>query len=301
MINYYNYYLVALNFEDRKINPRIINLDNSMLNEEDEKELTNLAYIDNLTSKYEEGVFRRYLFDKGVIKNLYTPVFVVRYSNTYELDDSGKRKAKKSVKFYCPIFKSKDSSLINNLALTTIRQRSLALSDCAYLLHYFEDLFYKNEEFRSIASYVINEHDLKHLLNYEYYIKDKKSNPIKYSLLREVVSIMYEFEKNKSFEGFMNDVYAREDYIKEVMAVLPDKINVKKSDLNPMSREIIDEVSEIRNTAWDNEAAKEQFDAGTINERDLRTLTLEDRLRAGLIDEIEYSNNKETYEAKFRK
>ena len=301
MTDYYNYYLVALNIENGKAQPRIINLNNEMLKEEDEKKLINLAYIDNLTSKYEEGSFRRYLFDKKIINNLYTPVFVVRRSRTYVMDKSGHRKVKSSIKFYSPIFKSNDSSLINNLALTTLRQRSLDVSESSYLINKFETMFYNNEEYRDIVRYMINEHDIKHLLNYKYYIKDKKSNPIKYILLRDVVSTMYEYEKNKSFEKFMGDVYGREDYISEIISVLPEKVSVKKSDLNPISKESLDQIDEIKSGTWDNENAKKQFIEGTIKEKDLMTLTLEDRLRAGLIDSIEFSNTRERNETKFRK
>lgn len=301
MINYYNYYLVALNLEENGIQPRIINLNNDILKENDEKELTNLAYIDNLTSKYDEAVFRKYLYEKEIIKNTFTPIFIVRLSTTYKKDSDGNSKKKTNIKYYCPIFKSKDASLINNVALTTIRQRSLAFSDASYLLKYFEDLFYKSEEYRSIVEYIINEHDIKHLLNYEYYVKDKKSNPIKYSLLREVVSTLYEFEKSQSFEKFMGDVYGREESALSIVKILPEVIKVKKSDLNPVRRLSDEEIENIKNQEWDNKEAKEQFRGDTINERVLYTLTLEDRLRAGLIDGIEYSNTRENYETKFRK
>ena len=301
MINYYNYYLVALNLEENGIQPRIINLNNDILKENDEKELTNLAYIDNLTSKYDETVFRKYLYEKEIIKNTFTPIFIVRLSTTYKKDSDGNSKKKTNIKYYCPIFKSKDASLINNVALTTIRQRSLAFSDASYLLKYFEDLFYKSEEYRSIVEYIINEHDIKHLLNYEYYVKDKKSNPIKYSLLREVVSTLYEFEKSQSFEKFMGDVYGREESALSIVKILPEVIKVKKSDLNPVRRLSDEEIENIKNQEWDNKEAKEQFRGDTINERVLYTLTLEDRLRAGLIDGIEYSNTRENYETKFRK
>lgn len=301
MINYYNYYLVALNLEENGIQPRIINLNNDILKENDEKELTNLAYIDNLTSKYDEAVFRKYLYEKEIIKNTFTPIFIVRLSTTYKKDSDGNSRKKTNIKYYCPIFKSKDASLINNVALTTIRQRSLAFSDASYLLKYFEDLFYKSEEYRSIVEYIINEHDIKHLLNYEYYVKDKKSNPIKYSLLREVVSTLYEFEKSQSFEKFMGDVYGREESALSIVKILPEVIKVKKSDLNPVRRLSDEEIENIKNQEWDNKEAKEQFRGDTINERVLYTLTLEDRLRAGLIDGIEYSNTRENYETKFRK
>lgn len=301
MTNYYNYYLVALNLEDGKIVPRIINLDNTILKEEDEKELTNLAYVDNLTAKYDEETFRRYLFDKGVLKDLNTPVFVVRHSRSSEMDKTGHRKPKASVKFFCPIFKSNDSSLINNLALTTIRQRSLTVSDASYLLKYFEDLFYSSDEFRHIASYIINEHDLKHVLNYEYYMKTKKTNPIKYSLLRDVVSTLYEFEKNKTYERFMLKVYAREDFIPEVLTILPKKITIRKANLKPVVRQTIEQAEELKHTKLDNEAIKQQQETGTFKDRDVRTLTLEDQLRVGLIGPIEYINARETNEVRFRK
>ena len=274
MINYYNYYLVALNLEENGIQPRIINLNNDILKENDEKE---------------------------IIKNTFTPIFIVRLSTAYKKDSDGNSKKKTNIKYYCPIFKSKDASLINNVALTTIRQRSLAFSDASYLLKYFEDLFYKSEEYRSIVEYIINEHDIKHLLNYEYYVKDKKSNPIKYSLLREVVSTLYEFEKSQSFEKFMGDVYGREESALNIVKILPEVIKVKKSDLNPVRRLSDEEIENIKNQEWDNKEAKEQFRGDTINERVLYTLTLEDRLRAGLIDGIEYSNTRENYETKFRK
>lgn len=301
MTNYYNYYLIALNIEEGKVKPRIINIDQDMLGEKDKKELTNLAFIDNLTSNYKEGDFRRYLFDKGVLKDLYTPVFVVRLSKSYKKDVNGNTLKKTSIKYYSPIFQSNDSELINNLALTTIRQRSLTISDASYLLQYFESLYYNNEEYRDIVRYTINEHDINHLLNYKEYIKNKKSNPIKYSLLREVVSTLYEFEKCSTFEKYMSDVYGREDSTRDIIKVMPEEISVKKSDLKPMSNETIEEIYNKRYENWDNPKAKEQYEKGLFKDRELLTLTLEDRLRAHMISIDEFASIREQTEAKFRK
>ena len=299
MMNYYNYYLVALNHENEGVKPRIINIDASTLNGEDERELSNLAHIDNVTSKYDEITFRKYLLSKGIISNLYTPIFITRLSTSHLTDENGDKKTKNNVKYFCPIFKSNESKLINNIALSTLRQRSLSLDDTSYLLNYFKEQYLHNEEYRSIVDFIINNHDIKHLLNYKIYIKDTKSNPIKYSLLREVVSSLYEFEKNKSFEGFMHEVYGRDSFVREVIKVLPAKVGIKKSDFKPMVRESIEEVNDLKYSDWDDKAAEELYKKQ--NMINLSTLTLEDRLRAGAIDAVDYLNTKEQLEHKFRK
>ena len=51
-----NYYIVALN----KDGVKLVELNNSMLNESEDK-LHNLAYIDSITSQYDEEVFRRFI------------------------------------------------------------------------------------------------------------------------------------------------------------------------------------------------------------------------------------------------
>lgn len=309
MKNYYNYYLVALNISEPKYpglenlipTPRIINLNNDMLKVEDEKELTNLAYIDNLTSKYEEGVLRRYLFDKGIIDNLYTPLSIVRLSKSRVKDKFDNNKIVDNIKYYSPIFKSKDSNLITNLAITTLRKRNLSVADSSYLLQKFNELYFNNLEIRKISHYIIDEHDLKHLLRYDEYIKDKKSNPIKYDLLRQVVSILYEYEKNKTFDKFVEDVYGRHDFTRKILDILPEKIKIKKEDYGIVSRLNKEDLEKIKLENWDNEEAKEQFKSGRISEKTLLTLTLEDKLRAGVINWDEYIRNKEEKEIKFRK
>ena len=312
MKNYYNYYLVALNFEEKDdFNheivkcPRIINLNNDMLNEKDPKELTNLAYIDNLTSKYEEGVMRRYLFDKGIIDNFNTPITIVRLSNGYREDNFGNRKSVTKIKYFCPIFKSKNSDLINNIALSTIRQRTLLLSDAGYLLQKFNDLYTYDSEYAKIARFIIDQYDIKHLLNYKDYLKDNKSNPIKYELLREVVSSMYEYEKSKNYLKFVEDVYGRVEFTRNIIKILPEKIEIKKSNLNPVQRLTKDDIERIKNDKWDNSFAQENLDIKNKNakrdEKTLLTLTLEDKLRAGIIDDNEYIRKIEETEIKFRK
>ena len=58
-----NYQIVALNNS-----PRLINLDNNVLKEEDANKLTEIAYIDHITARYSEEVFRHFLYKKGYIK-----------------------------------------------------------------------------------------------------------------------------------------------------------------------------------------------------------------------------------------
>ena len=99
----------------------------------------------------------------------------------------------------------------------------------------------------------------------------------------------------------MNYVYDRDDYAKDIVSILPEKIVVKKADLNPIVKQSLDELKEMKYTEWDNKVAKEQFEKGTIDDKVFWTLTLEDKLRAGLIDPLEFSNIKEKYEIKFRK
>ena len=69
-MNYY--YIVAL---DTK--PRIVYLDENKLDEKDNLKLTNLAYIDYITSQYDEETFRNYLFKNNIISYKDTPIFIV--------------------------------------------------------------------------------------------------------------------------------------------------------------------------------------------------------------------------------
>ena len=287
MKNYYNFYLVALNE-----NPRIINIDKEQLNVEDDKVLTNIAYIDKLTTNYEEGVFRRYLYDKKIIDKIYTPIFIVR---SYKLN------GKIGIKFYSVLFKKGNTDLIDNLATNILRQRELSISDASYLLNKFERMYFNNEDFHDIADYIINEHDINHLLNYKQNYTDKKKNPIKYVLLRDVVSVFYEYEKNKSFEKYLMDVYDRDKYKTKIIKILPESIKVRKTDIDKVKYVTDEEIKRIKNEKWDNVVAQEEFKNERISLKTVSLLTLEDRLRAGLITDNEYAMSREKFETKFRK
>lgn len=302
MINYYNYYLVAFNNVNGEKKPRIINIDNDKLKVEDEKELTNIAFIDNLTSQYSEEQFRSYLTKEGILESYDTPVFVVRHYKKNVKDSKGKTKA--NLKYYSPIFKSDDGRLVGSIAKTISSQRELMLLDGLYLLEHFRKLYTSQSDFRYIAKYIINEHDIEHLLNYESTRKNKSTNPIKYELLRDVVSAFYEFETKKTYEKFFFSVDGRESYTNEIFGMLPKKIMDSEIKYKKPKELTYEEALEIKNSPWDDPIRERNFytqlKSGSIKDSDRLATTLEDKLRAGLISISEYIKYRFDNELLFR-
>ena len=302
MINYYNYYLIAFNIEDGVKKPRIININKDMLKVEDDKELTNIAFIDNLTSQYSEDQFRTHLVKEGVIKDYDTPVFIVRHYKKNVKDSLGRTRA--NLKYYSPIFKSEEGRLVGSISKTTTQQRELMFLDAQYIIEYFKRLYNGKSDFRYIARYIINEHDIEHLLNYEPSNKNKNSSPIKYELLRDVVSAFYEFETKKSYEKFFYSVDGREDFTSEIFGMLPKRIANKDIKFKEPRELSFEEALEIKNSGWDDPISEkrfyEQLKQGTIYDRERLATTLEDKLRAGFISPEQYIRYKLINERLFR-
>ena len=80
-----------------------------------------------------------------------------------------------------------------------------------------------------------------------------------------------------------------------------EKIVIKKTDYDPVVRMTKEDTDKIKNEPWDNKAAKDQYKGGPIDEKYHYTLTLEDQLRAGVINWNNYVDDKMKRENKFRK
>ena len=299
----FNYYLVALNMDEDVMKPRVINID---LDVEDEKELTNIAFIDELTSRYSEKQFRNHLIKNNILSNPNTPVFIVRRSTSQSkvTDGNGNEKNKITIKYYSPIFKSTYSEFIPNLAISTLRKRNLNLEDSLYLLRTFCSLYKSNRNFREIANFILNSHDIKHLLDYAKSSTDKKINPIKYELLRDVVSALCEYDQCKDFEEFYSKVYRRQEFTNKILGILPK--NYPREKLDKPVRESLEYVQELKRGKWDDPVAQakinKDFKESNTFDIDHLHLTLEDRLRAGLIsDYSNYLDQKEKLELEYRR
>ena len=277
MRNDANYYIIALNDS-----PRIIRLNNEMLQAGEEK-LTSLSYIDLLTSKYDEITFRKYLYSKQIIKNVNAPIFIV-LEYTYD--------KQRRLKFHDIIFKGQYANLVENLALTTERKRIIVPSDAGYLLGLFRNMYGKDQKFMEIANYIINEHDINALLSN----KESKKR-LYYPLLRDVVACFRQYASFDCVEDYISSVYKNFDYARDILEVLPKKIRNKKTVPQAISEEEAKSIKKSDN--WDNIIIKEQIRSDSINEQAFRTMTLEDELRAGLINTKEYIDKRYERENKF--
>lgn len=286
------YFLVALD----EI-PRIIHLDTEKLNEENSSKLYNIAYLDYLISRYDEKEIRDYLFKKGIIKYNHTPLFIV-HPYTY--------RKKLIIKFMDPIFKSDDNIYLDNIALTTIRKRALSLSDVGYMLYVFEEKFYNDLKFQNFVHNMIDEHDLKYLLNY----RERKRNGnykrnISYNVARTAVNCIYQYDKCKSKDAYLLNSYGQYNFYDDTLRIIEkelENLKIKDYELNEF---------DVRKTPWDNKVAEKylkeyKFDRNT-NSIDkhyidvINTLTLEDRYHAGFISYDDYLSEKQKGEKTFHK
>ena len=134
-----------------------------------------------------------------------------------------------------------------------------------------------------------------------YCFYDEKKTPIKYVLLRDVVSVFYEYNKYKKVDKYLSDVcrcYESEDAI---LSILPNKIKVKRSDLSEIKVLSQEDISEIKHDKWDNAIAQKEHYNKKMSNKSIATLTLEDELRSGKIDAGKYKDIREKQERKFRK
>jgi len=277
-----NYYIVALN----KSGPRIVNLNNDILKEDEEK-LHSIEYIDYITNKYDEEAFKKFLFNKKIIDNVYNPIYIVK-SHLYK----GNRK----LKYYDLIFKSSYSDFLNKIALTTIRNRAITYGDAARLLDIFEHFYFNDEEFNQLSQESLNEHQVNRLMKD---INNKSSNELNYTTLRNIISALYQYEKHHTYEYYAYNNYKREDYENEILHLLPkeNKSNVKKV----IERYDFETLDKIKHDKWDNEKAQKLFENNAFSIEMLSTLTLEDLYRAGFIDYLEYERIRIEKESKFHK
>ena len=286
-----NYYIVALN----ENNARIVNLNNEILQEKNTNKLINIAYIDLITSKYDEKTFREHLLKKKIIDDYYTPIFIVHKTYSH---DTNHPYSKTNIHYFNPIFKGKYSNYIDNIAITTLRNRLITVEDSGIFIILFSRLYYCNNELYDIANEIVGKETIDRVVAYKEKPEKFKKSPINYIVIRNMLSSLLEYEKYSTYQNYMVNTYDKELYDDKIANILPKNKVIKKQEIRNYSKE---ELNNIKNSKWDNELAKEEFSKPIINITILNTLTLEDRLRAGLIDELEYENTRKDKESKYRR
>ena len=271
------YYIVAFD------NPvKFIHLDNNNLKEKDRKNLHKLSYIDYITSQFDENVFRNYLFKNNIISDINTTILIAK-KRKYDNQEF--------IKYYKLLFKNNNSFLLNNIALSNIRKRQIALFDCGLLLQKFKDNYYRNPLFKDLIEYYLNSHDIEHILLYKDYVKKEKNvdKYLKYPALRNVVLSLNEIKKYNNFSEFLISTGTPHSHDDEVIELLnsykEEKDNIEA--INNISKEQETE-QELKNMPWDNKIAGEHIANSRFIIEEVQTLTLEDRVRAGLMPFTEY-------------
>ena len=289
-----NYYIVAFN----KDKPSIINIDNTILKEEDTNKLINIAYIDLLISRYDEETFRNHLLRKHLIDDYNTPIFIAHktsgHTNKYPY-------SKSFVHYFSLIFKSKYSRYINNVAITTVRNRLVNEGDAGLLIRDFSKLYYSDSELYDIANEILDKETIEKVINYKEHPEKFKKNPINYVVIRNIVASLTEWDKYKTFERYYLATYGREKYDSELAGILPKNKVIKTEDVRSYSEE---ELEQIKNSAWDNLEAQQHLDRSIRDKKyyedELYTLTLEDRLRSGLMSELDYEKHRKNGERDYK-
>ena len=261
-----NYQIVALNNS-----PRLINLDNNVLKEEDANKLTEIAYIDHITARYSEEVFRHFLYKKGYIKEEDTPIYLAK---------SRFFKGSKMLKYYDLIFKSEYNTVLNNIALATIRNRNLTLMDVSAILELFEKRYFNDVEYAQLAKEFIDEHTVNQIVRL---LNGKEAKIPTYLECRNIISCMIQIDKEKTYENYILNNFKRDDYKEEVLKIMPQDGFVKVTKVEQLT---LEEIEKLKRTPWDNKEAEEVYKNGNIVHP--KYLNLEDKLRAGIISSIEY-------------
>ena len=265
-MNNSNYQIVALNNK-----PRLINLDNNILREDDASKLREIAYIDHITARYSEEVFRHFLLKKGYISEIDTPIYLAK-EHMY--------KGQKMLKYFDLAFKSKYNTLLNNVALTTIRNRNLTFSDVYGILELFEKKYFNDNEYKELIDLYVNEHTINQIVRL---LNGKDGKIPTYLDCRNIISCMIQIDKEKSFENYMLNNYKRDDYKEEVLKIMP-KIGYEK--VVGVEELTLEEIEKLKKTPWDNKEAHEIYQNGSLVHP--KYLNLEDKLRAGIITSVEY-------------
>ncbi len=190
-----NCYLIAFNKQLRKIE-----LNQSMLNASND-ELTNLKYIDSVTSKYDEETFRNYLLNRGIIENINTPICIVNQKLN--------SRQEKEMDIYRIINKGKYDNY---------------LSDSSTLLEQFQSLYYDNQDFKEIANYIITDDEIKRIFYFNGY--SGRSYKLDYNNIRNIVLSLNVFEKYKKLELYNDKDNDYTKYVNEINSLLSHNYNI---------------------------------------------------------------------------
>lgn len=285
-----NYYIIAFN----KDKPSIINIDNTILKEKDTNKLINIAFIDLITSKYDEDTFRNHLLNKHFIDDYETPIFIARKTTGESIEFPYTRHI---IHYFSLIFKSDYSKYIKNIALTTTRNRLINNSDAGVLIKDFEKLYYSDNELYDIANEILDKDTIEKIFYYSYNTEKYETSPINYLMIRNIVASLTEWDKYKTFEKYYMETYGREKYNSDVAALIPADIIVKVEPVRDYTQQ---ELEQIKNDVWDNLEAQKRIENGKYDPKETNTLTLEDRLRSGLSNEMDYESRRKRSELEFR-
>lgn len=175
------YYIIALNNEIR-----YINFNNEILKAKEE-DLTNLKFIDFVTSKYGEDKLRNYLIQKKLIDNIDTPLCIVRpvmpiFSNELVLE------------YYEILYKDKYSSY---------------LKDNTYLLDEFKKNYYSNNEFKELSNNIIGQEEIQRIFFFDGY--NGRRNNLNYIQTRQIISVLNNYDSKRKINDYAK---RKEDIIK---------------------------------------------------------------------------------------
>ena len=190
-----NCYLIAFNQQLRKININQQMLDISS------DEARKLKYIDSLTSPLEEKEFREYLFKKGIIESIDTPICIVDEYKKYD--------------------NTKD---INIFRIITKGNNNEKLDNDYKLLEDFQTLYYTNKDYQEIANFIIGQDEIKRIFFFNGY--NGRKYKLDYYNVRNIVLSLNVFDKYKKLDNTPEKDYDYMAHKDEIISLLSSRSNI---------------------------------------------------------------------------
>ena len=204
--------------------------------------------------------------------------------------------------------------------------KKIIVADCEKTIKTFFNK-YRNKEFKAMVDWIYTDLD-KHKLNEMYYIysglfnENKRDNtltkPVDYITIRKLMSMINLFDRFNKCDDYIDylsniNIYKKKHFKKLIeitdskmiygqMSIFDEIKEENSTKKTQQDEKYLDEYvnikNEILNSPWDDEYIKECFFKNSLPYNFNQIMTLEDKVRAGMIDIIDYLDLKEKKKSK---
>ena len=302
-----DYYLIALDEIPKVIKIKANYLDGIM--NDSFVECSKIEYIDYVMSKYNLLDIKKKLSNTGKISNINTKILVFHRH---------KFKGKNHLKSFEVITKDDLTDEFKSAIEHQFKDGSIKVKDVEKTIKTFFNK-YRNKDFKEMVDWIytdLNEHKLKeiHIIYNQLFDKEKKdtvlNKNVDYKVIRKLfclINLSNKFDKCSDYINYLSDINVyKKKHIEKLLDITDpnningqmtfDEMNDKKED--GYLSDYINLKNEILNSSWDDEYIKECVEKNIIPYNFNEIMTLEDKVRAGLIDIVDYIHLKEENKSK---